>query len=71
MKTAEYITKETFYPLATKQEIVGNLIRCRKCKWWSGEEYRECRSPNWDTGTGEYFITPAGFYCGWAERKEK
>ena len=29
----EYIVKETDYPLAAKQEIVGELIRCKDCKW--------------------------------------
>lgn len=46
-----------------------HLIRCKDCKYWN-EDYRECQSPNWDTGTDDYFVTPAGFYCGWAERKE-
>lgn len=27
----EYIVKETVYPLATKQEIVGTLTRCKDC----------------------------------------
>ena len=29
---AEYIVKETAYPLVTRQEIVGELIRCKGCK---------------------------------------
>ena len=29
---AEYIVSETAYPLATRQEIVGELIRCKDCK---------------------------------------
>ena len=29
---AEYIVKEAAYPLATRQEIVGELIRCKECK---------------------------------------
>lgn len=28
----EHIVKETNYPLATKQEVVGELIRCKDCK---------------------------------------
>ena len=42
------------------------IIRCKDCKWWSNDDYRECSSPNYDDG----YITPAGFYCGYAERKD-
>lgn len=28
---AEYILRETTYPLATKQEVVGELVRCKDC----------------------------------------
>ena len=31
---AEYIVRETGYPLATKQEVVGELVRCKDCKWF-------------------------------------
>ena len=41
------------------------IIRCKDCKWWSNDDYRECSSPNYDDG----YITPAGFYCGYAERR--
>ena len=39
------------------------IIRCKDCKWWSNDDYRECSSPNYDDG----YVTPAGFYCGYAE----
>ena len=45
------------------------IVRCKNCKWWN-EFYRECQSPNWDTKTDDYFIVPAGFFCGWGERKD-
>lgn len=41
------------------------LIRCRDCKYWNTES-RECSSPNYPDG----YVTPAGFYCGWAERRQ-
>ena len=41
------------------------IIRCKDCKWWSNDDYRECLSPNYDDG----YVTPAGFYCGYAERR--
>lgn len=31
---AEFIVKETGFPGAIKQEVVGELIRCCECKWW-------------------------------------
>ena len=29
---SEYIVKETSYPLGTRQEVIGELIRCKECK---------------------------------------
>lgn len=43
----------------------SEIIRCKDCKWWSNDDYRECSSPNYDDG----YVTPAGFYCGYAERR--
>lgn len=45
-----------------------DIIQCKDCEWWD-KEYRECHSPNWYTGPNEYFVTPPGFFCGWANRK--
>lgn len=45
------------------------LVMCKDCKHWN-DYYRECQSPNWNTGADDYFVTPAGFYCGWGEKKE-
>jgi hypothetical protein len=56
----EYQTALSMLP-STQTEI----IRCKDCKWWSNDDYRECSNPNYDDG----YITPAGFYCGYAERK--
>ena len=44
------------------------VVRCHDCKWWN-DYYRECESPNWNTGTDEYIVQPAGMFCGWGERK--
>lgn len=41
------------------------IIRCKECKWWSNDEYRECSNPNYSDG----YVTPKGFYCAWAERR--
>lgn len=42
------------------------IIRCKDCKWWSNDEYRECSSPN----HAKIWNTPRGFYCGFAERRK-
>lgn len=31
--TREYIIRETTYPDATKQEVIGELVRCKDCKY--------------------------------------
>jgi len=30
---SEYIVRETGYPGAVKQEVIGELVRCEDCKW--------------------------------------
>ena len=32
--TREYIIRETTYPDATKQEAIGELVRCKDCKFY-------------------------------------
>ena len=34
----EFIVRETGYPGAVKQEIVGELVRCKDCRWKEQEE---------------------------------
>ena len=80
----EYFTKEQLKSMS-KNELVRmylkvtdlvnksyadyeEVVHCKDCKHWN-EHYRECNSPNWDTGTDDCFVVPAGFYCGWAERR--
>ena len=57
------------YVLKALPSAQPEIVRCKNCKWWN-EFYRECQSPNWDTKTDDYFIVPAGFFCGWGERKD-
>ena len=62
---AEYILKETAYPLATRQEIVGELIRCKDCKYWK-DEFAKDKSTCWLPCMS--MTTPREWYCGRAER---
>ena len=41
---AEYIVRETGYPGTLKQEIVGELVRCRGCKHY---QYTGGRAFGW------------------------
>ena len=60
---AEYIVKETSYSLGTRQEVIGELIRCKYCNHWSRESIcdgfcsEDCMRHDED------------FYCGYAERR--
>ena len=38
---AEYIVNEAAYPLATRQEIVGELIRCKDCKYFELDHFEK------------------------------
>ena len=55
---AEYIVKETVYPLATLQEVIGELIRCKDCKHYDG---RPCGIVDW--------YNTADDFCSRAERR--
>ena len=40
--TREYIIRETTYPDATKQELIGELVRCKDCKHNPIETWFDC-----------------------------
>ena len=61
----EYIVRETDCGLATKQEIVGELVRCKDCKHAQ------------DGGPGFVWcpqivgsLAKESDYCAWGERKD-
>ena len=75
----DYIVRETGYPGVVKQEVVGELTRCKDCLHWNecqhgvispsqpGKGY--CSHPkNWGADYGLY--TNPDHYCGFAERRE-
>jgi len=61
---AEYIMRESGYPGRLETEIVGELIRCRDCKY--------CRQLDDQDDLCQYTLTSveADDYCSYAERKE-
>lgn len=56
---SEYIIRETGYPGTLKQEIVGELVRCRDCK------HREGSACDYSA----VWVRENGF-CQWGERNE-
>jgi hypothetical protein len=70
---SEYIVRETDCGLATKQEIVGELVRCKDCKHLlivTNEPLMglcQLSAPKTLTMWSEDIAT---HFCGWGERKD-
>lgn len=69
---SEYIVRETGSPGVVKQEIVGELVRCKDCKYRDtidcgmqfyayDDDENLCRSDDWTRDDG---------FCYWGERKD-
>lgn len=58
---SEYIVRETGFPGAVKQEVVGELVRCGNCAHYIRHDKR-CGKLNHGVGTS--------FYCAYGERRE-
>lgn len=56
--TREYIIRETTYPDATKQELIGELVRCKDCSKWCICHHSE----NWFCADGTPINTASDFY---------
>ena len=54
----EYIVKETDYLLATRQEVIGELIRCKDCRFYKSDGCFFSTAETSDDG-----------FCYWAERR--
>lgn len=63
---AEFIVRETGYPGAVKQEVVGELVRCKDCKWFYGEWFN---GGNWCVRYLKAFA-PNDF-CSYAGNREE
>ena len=58
---AEYIVRETGYPGAIKQEVVGEVVRCKDCKFQGHVQ----RCP-----FGKRTMPHANGYCCYGERRD-
>ena len=70
---SEYIVNETVYPGATKQEIIGELVRCRDCKYSErhvlfSQEYMQCNR-RFEQYWINIFVDQNDF-CSYGERKD-
>lgn len=63
----EYIVRETSYQLATKQEVIGELVRCKDCKWWVPA--RCAGEPKVGRCRGKCASERSDDYCSHGERK--
>lgn len=70
---SEYILRETGYPGAVKQEVIGEIVRCKDCRYGYQfydvqkgitDSWVECRNPN---GLNRDVSEDGYCYCG--ERK--
>ena len=68
---AEYIVSETVYPLGTRQEVIGELIRCKDCKYWKDSDgvYRRGFDAESKCPLNLKKVYEGTFYCGMAERR--
>lgn len=62
---SEYIVNETVYPGAIKQEVVGELVRCRDCKYHPSKDFW-IHCPMTGKGTRK-----PDDYCSYGERKDE
>ena len=65
---SEYIVRETGYPGAVMQEVVGELVRCKDCV--CGEERVDKNRLTYLFCTFAQHPTVKHNYCVWGERKD-
>ena len=63
---AEYIVRETGYPGQIKQEIVGELVRCKDC---IHKEYEQPGMVYCPMMVGSW--VEDDHFCKWGERREE
>ena len=64
---SEYIVRETGYPGAVKQEVIGELVRCKDCKH-SHPWYADRRTCVMWSETGVSVFNDG--FCSYGERKD-
>ena len=64
---SDYIVRETSYPLATKQEVIGELVRCKDCHYTDEPIYEKDEHDYWCREHSLYVYEDD--YCSYGERK--
>ena len=59
---AEYIVRETGFPGTLKKEVVGEIVRCKDCKWM--DVFCCCTKFN------VVIATKSTFFCALGERRD-
>lgn len=67
--TREYIIRETTYPDATKQEAIGELVRCKDCMHYGFTDNRIPEEQVWWCYFWDDVRSPDA-YCSDGERKD-
>lgn len=63
----EYILTEYDTPFTALENVIGELIRCKDCKYWddhwAGLNVTKCKAFDW--------LSKPDDFCSFAERKEE
>lgn len=70
----ECIVRETIYPFATKQRVIGVIVRCRDCIYWQDQkegvvEVPICKYDCRGNKKGVVIVMGADDYCSHGERR--
>lgn len=75
----EYIVRETWYAYSDKQDVVGELVRCKDCKFFEYDHWEETKfgkiivahevCTRWGASDGGCVSSEHG-YCFLGEKKE-
>lgn len=65
---SEYIVRETGYPGVVKQEVVGELVRCKDCK--HGRPYKHTKDYVSCEVDCDSIDRDSDFFCKSGERRE-
>lgn len=70
MNEIEYIVRETSYPSAIKQEVIGVIVRCKDCRYLkTGENEIESWSICTRVIVYPYLDVGPNDYCSYGERR--
>ncbi len=67
----EYILSEYDTPFTALENVIGELVRCKNCKWWRQNPYKESSIFGLCFKHKDIAIaTENADWCSWAEERE-